>query len=250
LSPFGLYCGISSRNGTPRYQETLATFFRAYAKRYRSAFYCLPFYGSLEVMPPPAERRIENYSTHVLDLGESYERIFATRFKGATRTCIRRAESSNVQVTITRERQDVELYYEVHRRLAAERGGYGDLHPLKLLIELVNRCSRCELAVARLGTKIISGGIFFDDGPSIFYWHGASDRNFASLQPNYSLLSLMIKRAIANGKSFFNFGGSANINSLEAFKESWGATRRIYRVGHVTNPVADRVKTLTGLFRN
>ena len=249
LSPFGLYCGIARRSGAPRYQETLATFFRSYAKRYRSAHYCLPFYGSGGVAQPESQDRLEDYSTHVLDLNSTYEDIFENRFKGATRTCIRRAESSDVSVTITREQEHVQRYYEIHRRLAVDKGGYGELHPLRMLIEMVNRCSRCELAVAWSGSQIVAGGIFFADGPSAFYWHGAIDRNFTSLQPNYALLSVMIKRAIASGKRYFNFGGSAGIESLEAFKESWGATRRSYQVGHVTNPLAASVRTLKKFFQ-
>ncbi|MGI8839013.1 MAG: GNAT family N-acetyltransferase [Pyrinomonadaceae bacterium] len=244
LSPFGLYCGIARRGQTPRYQETLATFFKAYPYRYRSAYCCLPFFGTSVLSGRAVHVRSENYSTHVLDLDSSYGTLFSTRFKGATRTCLRRAESTPMEIEISRDKADIESYYELHRRLAIDKGGYGELHPLKFFIDLISRCDRSELAVVRINSQIVSGGIFLDDGPSVFYWHGATDRDYAALQPNYALLRMMIKRALARGKTFFNFGGSSNLESLERFKESWGATKRYYEVSHITNPIARRVKTL------
>ncbi len=246
LSPFGLYCGVApgDAGGAPDYEQVLELFESKYLLRYRSLNYSLPFYAPESVHQFITRPHLTQSKTHVLDLDVPYETLFTARFKGATRTCLRRAERDGVRVSVSREAGHVRGYYEMHRVLAERKGGYGDLHPEALFTQLLARNGKCELAVAFVNEQLVSGGIFLDDGPSTFYWHAATDRNYVSSQPNYALLSLMIQRSIARGKKFFNFGGSAGIESLEKFKESWGATARFYYGGSSVNPLLRQMKKL------
>lgn len=247
LSPFGLYCGIARQSGAPRYGETLTYFLQACSYCYRSISYYLPFYAE-KAQPSITQVKSSSFSTHVLELDAPYEVMFTKRFKGATRTGIRRAEREGLHIIISRELKHIRQYYKIHSELAKEKGGYGDLHPEKLFTDLLSRSERTELVVACLGEQVISGGIFFNDGPSVFYWHGATDRRYAALQPNYGVLDTMIRQSIRKGKRFFNFGGSAGILSLEKFKESWGATRHLGEAGSLNNPAISHFKRLVRAF--
>lgn len=242
LSPFGLYCGVALR-GLGR-EQALELFEAKLRLRTRSISYTLPFYAGRAGPADAADQR--ETTTHVLDLDAPYETLFATRFKGAVRTCIRRAEQEDVRVSVTRDPACAHAYYEMHRRLASQKGGYGDLLPEGMFVELIARSQRCELAVAYVGNSMASGGVFLDDGLSTFYWHAATDRAFIAHQPNYALLSVMIRRSIERGKTYFNLGGSAGIASLEKFKESWGATERTCYSRSSSNPLIRQIKRVIG----
>ncbi len=242
LSPFGLNCAVASRSAMPSPNVTSAIA-DALALRHRSVSYTIPFYVRFACSDDTPLSSSKQPLTHVLDLDSTYEELFSRRFTGPTRTCIRRAEKSGIIVVLSRQPSHVSRYYELHKRLASEKGGYGELHPEAFLRAIVERSDRCEFAVALKADTLLSGGIFYYDGPTLFYWHAATDRSFTNMMPNYALLSFMIQRAIAKGVRFFNFGGSANIRSLEDFKEAWGATPRENFGGSKTNPLLRWVKT-------
>lgn len=237
LSPFGLPAGLAPLDGYLSESQTMAAFIKANWARYRSITCAMPFYAAAADNPPC-------HSTHVLSLDMPYESLFMTHFAGRTRTSIRRSQRAGVVSTITSDEDLLSQYYAVHVELAAAKGTYGKLHPEDLLRRFIQGTKRCQLAVSLVDGKVVAGGIFFDDGPTTLYWHGATDRRYAEMQPVYALLSMMIQRAIADGKTYFNLGGSAGIHSLERFKESWGATRRTAPVISHRNPVLARGKHL------
>jgi len=243
LSPFGLASAIAARAGLPPYADVLAALFRQYSHRYRSIAYLLPFYAP-EVGRYPASAGKEPFITHVLDLKADGCKSSSCRRSSETRRCVRVAAREGVKVVVTTDPAGVRDYYSIHLRLAEIKGGYSDLHPPNFLRALVAAGTRCELALSVIGDQPVAGGIFLDDGPSMFYWHGAGDRAFRRIQPTYALLDHMIGLAKRRGKPYFNMGGSAGIRTLEQFKESWGATPRRCPTGSATNPVIRTVKSV------
>jgi hypothetical protein len=233
LSPFGLYAAAYERKGSASAPEGLDALTRMAGITSRSIEYVQPFYWAADTAAPRRSNIRPRGSTHVLRLDQSYDDLFVRVFAGPTRTCIRRAEQEQVRVEFGGDQRTMAAYYRLHESLASLKGGYGPLHPAPMLRAMVSSSPAAELGVAYVGDELAAGGIFLDDGPSVFYWHAAADRQFARQQPAYALLSQAIRRAITRRKCYFNFGGSAGISSLIKFKESWGAVE-LPLVGYMT----------------
>lgn len=246
LSPFGLPCAVAVRQPKAGLEQPLRWFLGARLRCQRSITFYLP-YDTHALAAADRTVSWQSYATHVLQLDKSWDDLFAKQFRGATRTCLRRAEKSGVQVRITRDPSDVEAYYRIHLQLVHEKGNYTDVHPLALLQRIVTRCRRCEFAVACVDDQVIAGGIFLHNENDTFYWHGASDRQFALAQPTYAVLGTMLRRSLDQGRRAFNFGGSAGIESLEKFKESWGAQRVWGLIGTGQHPLLRHAKRLREL---
>lgn len=223
LSPLGLGAAFFSGAPIPADLSPLDFFIQDQSIRWRSiGLSSAPYWPAGLRLTGTGDSSIRS-STHVLDLDADYATLFTRKFKGATRTCIRRSESGELTVERASDIQTVKDYYRVHEKLAGEKGGYEDIYPEALFLRLFELCPRFSLVVARNNGDVVAGCVLLDDGPSSFYWHAAADRALARLQPAYAVLSHSIRLAIAAGKTCFNFGASAGIQSLIAFKESWGA---------------------------
>lgn len=243
MSPLGLNAAFHSRSEAGR-SSLLAGFIRAQQMRWRSVALVQPFYLPATEPGEDAPDVFDGGTTHILELSSSYDTLFERRFKGATRTCIRRAESVGVRVERALGPEAVSGYYRMHRELADSMGGYAEVYPEAVFHALLNNCDRAELLIATLDNRTVGGAIFLDDGPTTFYWHAAADRTYARAQPAYAILSRAISDAIERGKGWFNFGSSGGIQSLVRFKESWGTepapiVSEVYR-----NPVIRRLRSL------
>jgi hypothetical protein len=159
-------------------------------------------------------------STHVLSLAGGYEHVFAG-YSATIRNEVRKARARGVRVRDAVTDQEVDAYYAVHTRLAQEKG-YGPVYPRELFREL-RKLPQVRLLVAECEGRVAAGGLFFQDGRSILYWHGAADRNFYTHFPSRLVLDEAIRWGCETGTAFVNFGGSAGIVSLERFKSLWGA---------------------------
>jgi hypothetical protein len=246
LSPFGLGAAFDYRGDDTSPRRLLRSFIDQRSYRWRSIGFVNPFYWSDsdgDLRPPNATFRGE---THALELSRGYDDLFTRAFKGATRTCIRRSEHEGVQVKVASHPSQVRDYFLVHRALAHAKGGYADLYPESVFATLVQSCRRAQVLVATSGEKVIGGGVFLDDGPTVFYWHAAADRNFSSFQPAYAVLSFAIRDAISKGKTWLNFGASQGIDSLRRFKESWGAIPISQRSVTYRNPMLRVIRGLAG----
>ena len=167
--------------------------------------------------------KCKRLSTHILPLWAGYDRVFAG-YNATIRNQVRKAHRAGIQVRQIHETADIKAYYDVHEALAKQKGGYGQLHPLELFVELAKDRESVKLLIAEHEGKTVAGGLFFVDGCSVMYWHGASDRNYSRLFPSFAVIDAAIQWAAQRGAVFFNFGSSNAITSLEQFKSFWGAT--------------------------
>lgn len=249
LSPFGLYAAAATGDDSRDPHRGLKAFVEEFRLHVRSIELVEPFYWAVPGVELLGMDRRPAGSTHVLRLDRPYEELFQRAFSGATRTCIRRAEQEQVQVIYARDAASIGAYYEMHESLAKQKGGYGTLHPRSLFESLLSGDSGAQLGLAYVGGELAAGGVFLNDGPSVFYWHAAADRRFARQQPAYALLSDAIKHAIARHRTHFNFGGSAGIASLVKFKESWGAVETPLYSRLVEHPLITRARRVRDVVR-
>jgi Acetyltransferase (GNAT) domain len=161
-------------------------------------------------------------STHILPLQKNYESIFSN-YSSSTRNHIRKAERRGVTVRDATTADDVMAYHQIYTELFRQKGIYSELYSSELLINLMKIGSSAKLLIAECDGKIVAGGFFFIDGCSVFYWQGAANREYSSYYPSCAIFDRAIQWACTIDSTFFNFGASANIGSLEKFKSSWGA---------------------------
>ena len=160
--------------------------------------------------------------THVLSLARDYERTLA-KFNSTTRNLVRRVTRGEVLVRCTRDANEVRAYYEVHTKLASEKGNYRFLYSKAMFDELVKLDKDVVFVVAEVQNKVAAGAWFFRDGDTFLYWHAAMDRKYSRHFPSYAILDYAIRMAHEEGRKTLNLGGSIGIASLEAFKSKWGA---------------------------
>jgi lipid II:glycine glycyltransferase (peptidoglycan interpeptide bridge formation enzyme) len=181
-------------------------------------------------------------TTHVLHLGEGYERVFAA-CSASIRNQVRKSRARGVTVRQARDEESIRGYYQVHTELAEQKGTYEFVYPLALIFELAG-LSFSRLLVAEYERRIVGGAFFFVDDRSVVYWHGATDRAYSHLFPARSVMDEAIRWACAENRRYLNLGASAGIASLERFKESWGARTEVNRVFGWRNPVWELITRL------
>ena len=94
-----------------------------------------------------------------------------------------------------------------------------------------------RLLLAEFEGRVIAGGLFFRDGHSVLYWHGASDRTHSERFASRPLFDEAIRWGNDIGATSVNLGGSAGVASVERFKSMWGARVEMNRTFEWTNPL-------------
>ncbi len=187
-------------------------------------------------------------STHVVPLARDYEEVFR-KFSATIRNQIRKGRARGVTVREASDGDTVEAYYLLHRKLAREKGTYDFIYPLELFLGFLSMRSAARLLVAEYEGKVVAGGLFFRDGDSVVYWHGAADREYSSFFPARLVFDEAIRDACESDAKLFNMGGSAGISSLEKYKESWGAERQLNWLFEWKNPFWKAVSGLRQVVR-
>jgi lipid II:glycine glycyltransferase (peptidoglycan interpeptide bridge formation enzyme) len=163
-------------------------------------------------------------SSHVLELEGGMERIWANRFTAKVRNQCRSAMRKGVEVRQATGRNDFESYYAIYAS-AAQGWGYAfPPYPTSLFRELAAlRGQGVDLKLACLSGRPIAGVLLLHGRSSTLYWSAAMLKEFASYSPHNALLHAAIEDACRAGMKQFDFGSSGALESVRAFKESFGA---------------------------
>lgn len=186
-------------------------------------------------------------STRVLYLDRDHDSQLR-KYNATIRNQIRRCAKSDVKVRCVSGGPAVDEYYRVHTEIATAKS-FKTVYPSRLIKKLVENCNSTRLFVAEYEDRVIAGGIFFWDGCSILHWHGAADRNYNRFFPTCGLLNAVIQWASEQGATFFDFGSSAGIASLDSFKSFWGAMTESHWCFEWRNPGWDRLSRLASRVR-
>jgi hypothetical protein len=159
---------------------------------------------------------------HTLDLRNGVEHL-ATRFAGAVRRAIRKAERSDVEVTVIRNRQAITDFYRLHVQTRRRHG----LPPqpasffLNIYEHIIKPCLGF-IVLAQFGSRPIAAAIFFRFGRNALYKYGASDKKFQELRPNNLVMWQGIQFLARSGAEKLHFGRTECENDgLRRFKLSW-----------------------------
>lgn len=224
FGPEGLYASPS-----PNWCDDEGVINRACAELERLRVYSLAWnvrfdHGSLAIQLQKAGFSCRMAETNVLSLEKKHEDLFKG-YRQTRRNEIRRFFRQGAKIQRAHTPAEVHAYCRVHQKLARQKKGFEIKHPVTLIEELVKLRDDVILLLAEFEDKIVAGALFFIDGNSMLYWHGAADREFAHLFPAGALVDKGIQTACEHGLETFNFGGSGTV-SLAQFKESFSANTR------------------------
>ena len=111
--------------------------------------------------------------THVLALASTHDAALAG-YNATRRNEVRRAAKEGVTVRRTEDLASLTAYYRIHTALWYDKGRPLD-YPIEVFRDLLS-LREAHLFVAEHAGAVIAGGLFFRDGDSLMYWHGAANR--------------------------------------------------------------------------
>ena len=193
-----------------------------------------------EAAPPTTVRR--PHMAQTLDLRDGFDQVWQTRFKGDTRTRVRRAERHGVVIERDDSGRLVSVFQELYRKSVA-RWAQQDRRPLvlarwraarqephsKLRTVSAVMGASCRIYVALVDGRAAAAIVVLIGGAGAAYWRGAMDEDAAGkTYANYLLHCTAIRDACAEGCSAYHMGDSAPGSKLALFKSRFGAEERHY----------------------
>jgi len=167
------------------------------------------------------------YQNHELDLLEGGPSLWS-RMAPATRRAIRKAERSDLKVSVDQSESSIRDYYRLHAR-TRRRFGLPP-QPLKFFLNLHRHLIQQDRGVIVIASKHhgpVAGSIFLFTGGQAVYKFGASDERFWDARPNQLVMWHGILELEQRGVSTLGFGRTAVGNEgLAHFKSSFGAKAR------------------------
>ena len=146
-----------------------------------------------------------------------------SRFASSVRRAIRKAERSEVNATVMRNREAVGEFYLLHVETRRRHG----LPPQPSsfffnIYEQIIKNGHGFTVLARLGSRTIAAAIFFHFGRNGLYKYAASDKRFQKFRANDLVMWCGIQFLVSHGAKKLHFGRTDCENSgLRRFKLSW-----------------------------
>jgi hypothetical protein len=165
------------------------------------------------------------HATHTLDLRPGFEWLWEHRFSSKNRNSCRKGERSGVEVSRS---TDVAVYFDLYARASRAWGYQEPPYPPALFSELLGS-GHAELWLGRLEDRAIAGALLLRGSDDMLYWSGAVDAEHRTLAPGNLVIKTAIASACERGIGSFDFGASAGLPGVAAFKESFGASEVAYR---------------------
>jgi Acetyltransferase (GNAT) domain len=193
-----------------------------------------------EAAPAAAIRRALMAQT--VNLRDGFDQVWHARFRGDTRTRVRRAERHGVVVDRDDTGRLVPVFQELYRKSVA-RWARHDGRPLilarwhatqqepdhKLPLVSATMGDSCRTYVAYVKGRPAAAIVVLLGESSAAYWRGAMDEEaIGKTYANYLLHGTAIKDASAAGCSAYHMGDSAPGSKLALFKSRFGAEERHY----------------------
>lgn len=185
----------------------------------------LELYGGAGGSPPQLANSAPMV-THTLDLTQGFEALWTGSFTAKNRNMCRKAERGGVTVARDSSQQAAHAYAELHARNA--QGWETPAAARGALIEALMSTGETELWLARLGELVVGGALLLRGSDDLLYWSGAMDRDHRDVAPSNAVLRAALESACERGLKYFDFGSSAGLPGVEAFKRSFGASPSEY----------------------
>jgi hypothetical protein len=192
--------------------------------------------GGDELMPPSAFPARSFYG-HWLSLDLDEDTVWQ-RCSSAVRRGIRRATKKGVQAEIATNRESVIQFFKLHGKTRRRHGL--PPQPLAFFLSIYDEVIKAGhgfVVLARKGSRVIAGAVFFHFGRNALYKFGASDEACQEFRGNNLAMWEGIKFLRGTDCQRLDLGRTSLENSgLRHFKAGWGTTEQklnyfVYDVG-------------------
>ena len=162
-------------------------------------------------------------TTHILELGESFERLWHS-FQPRTRTAIRRAEDEGVTVRQTSHAEGVKILYKLYQEASQHWQAGVERVPQRFFEAMArNPCPQAVVWIADQKGKPVAADLMLYGKGEVQYMLGASRRTEGKGSAPRLLISKVIEDACQRNIQYLNFGGSAGLEGVERFKTLFAA---------------------------
>jgi len=178
--------------------------------------------GGQKILPAAAVPVIQFYG-HELSLSGSSEELLA-RMASPVRCAIRKAKKSGVQVHVTKTRDALLEFYQLHMRTRRRHGL--PPQPLSFFLNIYKEiigAGQGFVVLAKRGSRTFAAAVFFQFGKKALYKFGASNDLFQEFRGSNLVMWEGIKLLMEGGASMLHFGRTSLDNhGLRRFKLGWG----------------------------
>lgn len=179
------------------------------------------FRGGRELFPG-APASVAFYG-HSLNLEEDEDRLFA-RLESSVRRAVRKAEKSDLTVTVSQELEAMKIFYSLQCKTRKKHG----LPPqpfafFRNIYEHILSNNLGMIAIASWQKHPIAASVYLQWGGRAIYKYGASDEAFQQLRGANLVMWEAIKWLARNGAKTLDLGRTSTGNEgLRRFKLGWG----------------------------
>ena len=161
------------------------------------------------------------------------------RISAAHARNVRQARRHGVEVSLGRDPDDMEAFYDLHLRTRRRLGVPAQpIRFFRQLAQFIVAPGLGFIALARIGSQPIAAAVFLSSGSTLVYKYGASDEREWLHRPNDALFQTVIEDACHRGYAALDFGRTdIDDAGLRRFKSSWGAAESELRYTTLGQPV-------------
>jgi hypothetical protein len=188
---------------------------------------------------------------HTLSLAGGLD-VVLSGFISSVRRALRRAERSNLSVSIEHGKQALLAFYQLHIQTRRRHGL--PPQPLSFFLNIHREILESGLGfIVLASTKVgpAAAALFFRFGQSGIFKYGASDLRIQEMRPNNLVMWHGIQLLAQSGCERLHFGRTAiNNQGLRRFKLGWGAieeTIEYFQFGSRGQPPMPATDRTTGL---
>ena len=160
------------------------------------------------------------FSTYILDLKQSYDKIRLNYHKSCIQRPLKKASNYNLKLIKGQSIDDVKIFYDLYKTMRKDNGLLPQPH--SFYSNLWYYLSAKNLYKG----QIVSSVINFKYKNTYTYEYGATDKLFTKYNPSHFLIDHSIKTATSEDYKIFDFGRTENSNTgLIDFKRRWGGKK-------------------------
>lgn len=197
--------------------------------------------------PPELDRSPASPSFYGHRLVLNDPAILRSNFSDSVRRALNKAERSSLTVQITRAREAVARFYELHMRTRRKHGA--PPQPMRFFQSIYQNLLEAGLGFVVIAKKLsqpIAAAVYFTNGDNAVYKFGASDERFLGLRANNLVMWEAIKHLCADGVKSLHLGRTALDNAgLRRYKLGWGVKEEPLVYWRL-NPVTEKWTSRSG----
>jgi len=167
-------------------------------------------------------KNFQRYVTFGINLEKELDGLWSGLHR-STRSPIRKAMRSGIEIKELEEVRQLEDYYQLYLETQKRHGSPPHKYELfKNLYEALNVRGKIKVLLANYHGKLIAGLIIFLHNRTIFAWNNVTGTQHRGLNPTNLLIWNVIEWGVRKGHRIFDLGRTRRGTTIHVFKRRWG----------------------------